>query len=184
VWCRAGTVHSFDVPGAQIFLKSGRPWPNLVSISSAAPMTGLRPHAPCRLHWVSKLQSPGSYRVLVPNPFPASRNEGRRNEKEKSGPHNRALRRSRTLLRFSAPMPTSCYRFGAFPACTYSMCGCRGGGGIFAGTQIRTLGFSVCSEPDAVIDRSLHKIDLINIGTARSDSLKNHRLQSAHRGSH
>ena len=32
----------------------------------------------------------------------------------------------------------------------------------------------ICSEPVAVIDRFLLKIDLIDIGTARSDSLKNH----------
>ena len=49
------------------------------------------------------------------------------------------------------------------------MCGRHDGCGIFAGAQIRTLGFSVCSEPDTVIDRSLVKIDLINIGAARSD---------------
>jgi SnoaL-like domain len=80
--------------------------------------------------------------------------------------------------------PVSCYRLGAFPPCPYSMCGWHDGCGIFAGAQICTLGFPVCAEPDAVIDRSLLKIDLINIGAARSDSLKNHRLQSTHRDNH
>jgi hypothetical protein len=47
------------------------------------------------------------------------------------------------------------------------------------GAHVRTLDFAVWTEPDSVLERSLLKFDLINIGTARPHSREVRRQQIA-----